>query len=527
MDHSDRAAPPEAPTPAADSPTPTIRWWPAVLILLAATLAVLAVHSTPNSLRSQVVIRVFQVVGVAAVAMVVWFWCFSRIALHIRWKTTAAALACLAVAAATLRVEGLSGDLTPVFSLRWARRAGIGVTTSNVGRPPTVEDHTLRTTPDDWPQFLGPNRNATLAGRTLRHDWQADPPREVWRIEVGAGWSSFAVVGDRVFTQEQRDQLEMVTCYALDNGQQVWAHGDEVRFSEFVAGDGPRATPTVHEGRVYAYGATGILNCLDATSGELIWTHDVVAEYAGKIPTWGKSCSPLVDGPHVVVSAGGPDDRSLVAFDRLSGDVAWTGGTDRASYSSPLRAKLADTDQIVIVGGTHAAGHDPETGRVLWEHPWHEGRPSVSQAVPIGADRVFLSAGYGHGCAMWQIDKQDGVFTVRELWANLNMKTKFTNVVVRDRYIYGLDNGILACIDVESGEQQWKRGRYGHGQIILAGDVILVQAESGAVHLVAANPDGHVELAELDALSDKTWNCPVVAGPYLLVRNDREAVCYE
>jgi outer membrane protein assembly factor BamB len=526
MENTDPDAQPSAASPVPDLPVAGVRWWPAAVIVLIAVLAIVAVHTAPGSLRAQVIIRILVVSGVAVVALAGWFWFFSRIPFNARWKTTAAILGCLALLAAAIRVEGLSGDLVPVLTFRWARRAGVAVPTKATSHAqPTAAAH-LQPTPHDWPQFLGPDRNATLANRSLRSDWQAHPPREVWRIDIGAGWSSFAVVGDYVFTQEQRDQLEMVTCYTLANGEQVWAHSDEVRFSDFVAGDGPRATPTVHQGRVYAFGATGILNCLDASTGELVWSHDVVAELNGSVPTWGKSCSPLVDGPRVVVSAGGDEDRSLVAFDLQAGDVVWTAGTDRSSYSSPLRATLAGVPQIVIVGASHTTAHDPETGEVLWERPWHDSHPNVSQAVPIGADRLFLSAGYGHGCALFAIEHPTEGFTARELWNNLHMKTKFTNVVVRDSYIYGLDNGILACIDAEKGEQQWKRGRYGHGQIILAGTVILVQAESGSVHLIEANPDRHVELASLDALSSKTWNCPVLAGQHLILRNDREAVCY-
>ncbi|MEZ6071002.1 MAG: PQQ-binding-like beta-propeller repeat protein [Pirellulales bacterium] len=319
----------------------------------------------------------------------------------------------------------------------------------------------------------------------------------------------------------------MTSCYDMATGAAAWTHADEARFSDFVAGDGPRATPTVHQGRVYAYGATGILNCLDASSGELIWTRNVYDESTDSLPRWGNSCSPLIDGSRVIVTAGGGDGGgALIAFDQLTGDIVWSGGDDGPSYSSPVMATLAGVRQILIVGATHLSGPDPETGAVLWRQPWHPEHPNVSQAVPLNGDRVFLSAGYGQGCAVFQLASGRDGWSVHELWANLGLKTKFTNVVVRRGHVFGLDGGILACLDAETGQQRWKAGRYGHGQIILVGDVILVLAESGSVHLVEANPERHLELGRLDAFDSKTWNCPVLSGRRLLVRNDREAACY-
>jgi outer membrane protein assembly factor BamB len=175
-------------------------------------------------------------------------------------------------------------------------------------------------------------------------------------------------------------------------------------------------------------------------------------------------------------------------------------------------------------------GHDPADGRILWEYSWPGNFPKCSQPVPLKEDRVFISAGYGAGCAMLQIQAgSGGSMTVEEVWRNQTMKTEFTNVVVRDRYLYGLDDGILACVDLATGQRKWKdrAGNYGYGQILLVGDLLLVQSQAGPVALVEATPTRFHELGQLDALHSKTWNNPVLAGKYLVVRNDREAACYE
>jgi outer membrane protein assembly factor BamB len=404
----------------------------------------------------------------------------------------------------------------------------------------------VSTTPHDFPAFLGPNRDQSITTVRLARDWDKNPPKEVWRHAVGLGWSGFAVVADYAVTQEQRDELEMVVCYDLKTGEGRWAHGDQVRVGTEGAfgGVGPRATPTIHGGRVFAVGASGILNCLELATGRLLWTKNIHEENQAKAVYWGTSGSPLIVDDLVIVSAGGENDNSLVAYRQVDGKLAWSGGSDAAAYASPALAKLGGLRQVLIVNEDWVAGHDAANGQVLWRFAW-PGKTnmdgSASQARVVGDDRVFVSKGYTRGAALYQFDaeklrqaRDSGNATEPKLIWNKTtnkktvLKTKHSNVCIRDGYVYGLDEDILQCVELATGRQRWKGGRYGQGQLLLIDDLLLVQAEDGRVLLVEANPEKHVELASIRALEgEPCWNCPALAGRYLLVRNKDEAACYE
>ncbi len=404
------------------------------------------------------------------------------------------------------------------------------------------------TTPSDYPRFLGNGYWAEVQGVRLETDWEAHPPKELWRQKIGAGWSAFSIVGNYAITQEQRGENELVTCYAIRTGELVWSHADAVRFDPggtgALGGIGPRATPTVFQQRVLTLGATGILNCLDARSGEKIWSHDTLAENGAENIMWGKSCSPLVvpskEGRElVIVSAGGPEGRSLVAYDLETGGEIWAIGDRRSSYASPIYAELLGQSQLIVINENFVTAHDVETGAVLWEHPWEgnsDANATVSQPVPLSGDRVFLSKGYGIGASLLQLARDsEGTIQVTPLWKpaiRVVMKTKMGNVVVQEDFIYGLDNGIMQCIDIETGKSQWKKRRrpaIGHGQIMLIGEVILAVSESGEVLLIDPSPKKYVELASIQALDVEkiTWNNGAFSSPYLLVRNAEEVACYE
>jgi outer membrane protein assembly factor BamB len=271
-----------------------------------------------------------------------------------------------------------------------------------------------------------------------------------------------------------------------------------------------------------------MLNCLDLKTGQRIWSKDIVKDNDSQIINWGLSGSPLALDSLIVVNAGGQNGKSLVAYHQATGARVWSGGNDRAAYSSPLVTTLAGLRQILIFNQNAVASHDPATGQVLWQQPWPSGSECVAQPVPLPGDRVFISSGYGIGCKLFQIARSDnGGLQVSLVWETNRLKAKFTNVVYRDGYIFGLDDGILVCLDPATGERKWKAGRYGHGQMISVGDLLLIQAESGEVVLVEANSAAPSELTRFAALAAKTWNNPALAGQYLLVRNDREAACYE
>ena len=377
-------------------------------------------------------------------------------------------------------------------------------------------------------QFLGPNRDGRVDDLSLFGDWVVSPPKELWRRPVGLGWTGFVVADGLAITQEQVGENELVTAYVLRTGQPVWAHTNRVRFQEFLGGDGPRSTPTIVGDRVYAFGGTGILDCLSLSSGQLLWSVDVLKTHSLRNDTWGKSSAPLVVDGRVIVSGGTSSEKGWLAYDAETGRLLWAANGEAASYASAVQVVLAGVKQILVTGPQAVAGLDPASGKAGWRFVWGNPKnPKCSQPVMLGNDRIFVSAGYGAGCAVFEVALAEGLFTTRELWRGKSMKTQFNNVAVREGHLYGLDDGFMACVDITTGKRLWKDGRYGSGQTLLVGNRVLVQSEPGWVALVEAKPSGFTELGRINALQSKTWNNPALAGRYLLVRNDQEAVCYE
>jgi outer membrane protein assembly factor BamB len=428
----------------------------------------------------------------------------------------------------SLRWDGsLGGSGIPRLRWIWAQSNEASLADLRVKGGKQVELSSNKDT--DYPQFLGRDRDGVVHGVALVRDWSYQPPKELWRKSIGLGWSAFAVAGDYAITQEQREDKELVVCYELKTGNAVWKHEHDVRFYDKQGGDGPRATPTIREGRVYSSGGTGILDCIDGATGKNIWTADTLADHQLTNLIWGKSCSPLVFEDKVIVSGGKEKRDCLLAYHRETGKPLWQAGDDAASYSSPALATFDGQKQILSVNAESVTGHDPEDGKVLWKFRWLGEMAKASQPVPLPGDRVFLSAGYKLGCVLLLVKRgSDGQWSAEPVWTGRNkMCTQFSNVVIAHNCAFGLDCRELACIDLEKGERKWKGKTYNFGQVLLAGDLIVVQAEDGYVALVEANPNEFREVARLPALHEKTWNNPVLSGPYLLLRNDREAVCYQ
>lgn len=471
-------------------------------------------------------------IALTCLLLVGWLAFFSGASIRARGAALGVLVLLALGAVCAVRIDNRSGDMVPSFTWRWTPKQDLAL----VGQTPAAgagSPHIELPAPSevDFPQFLGPRRNAVVEGLRLDRQWQVHPPRELWRQPIGAGWSAFAVVGDYAFTQEQRGQQEMVTCYEVRTGRLVWSHADAGRFTSVVSGDGPRSTPTIADGCALAMGPSGLLNCLDAASGRVRWSRNVLTDNEAVLPEtfWGKSCSPLVVDGLVVVSASGNRDRALVAYRLDDGTLAWHGGAGMTSYSSPMLATLAGRRQIIIVNEESVAAHDPADGRVLWEYAWTGIQPKVPQPLPLESDRLLLSAGYGVGCVMLHVQPGDERgFTVQPLWTSRELKPKLTNPVVHQQHAYGLDDGrALVCLDLATGRRTWRGGRYGHGQVLLADDVLLVQTESGELVMVEATPERFHEIARREVFSRTTWNTPALAGRHLLMRNDQEAVCLE
>lgn len=530
-------------------------WFP-LLVLLVAPLAGVAVWYWPSAWEHGNRMVTLMALGAGALLLLaLWLLFLSPFPKWLRVGTVGGFVVCsFLFLTVWVREVHFSGDMVPVFTFRWDKT-----------HDDVLEEHRRRQaegpapapgTPSpsahypEFSGFFGYKRDGVVTDTELDTDWKAKPPKKVWRQPVGGGYAGFVVLGDSAVTIEQRRDKEAVVCYDVNSGKESWVHSYPAHFQEKLGGPGPRATPALFSllddgeskgGRphVVTLGATGTLMSFDLGTGKPDWPEPVdVLKDNANLP-WGMAASPLIffnfDAGHLTkevivapgVQADGARGRAVLVYDAKSGKELRAFGNHRGAYSSPVTATLCGAEQLLVFDGDGLTGYDPKAGKELWHHPWVAMPPqfiNVAQPLVLDEDRVFISSGYDVGCAMLRI-KKDGKPEV--LWQNKLMRCKFTSPVYRDGYLYGLDEGILVCLDAKTGEQKWRDGRYGHGQILLADKHILVLSESGQLVLVEATPEGHRELGKFSALEGKTWNPPALSQGFAFVRNHTEMACYE
>lgn len=380
---------------------------------------------------------------------------------------------------------------------------------------------------DFWVDFRGPGRLGHYAEKPILTNWPANGLQRLWKQPVGGGYASLVIGGGLAYTIEQRRDQEFVVAYDVATGRERWTSSYPAHFSESMGGDGPRTTPVYDEGRLYSLGAEGEFRCLEARTGKVIWRKNILEENGASNLTWAQSSSPLIVDNKVIVLPGGPNGKSVVAYDKLTGNPIWSSQDDEQSYTAPMLVTLNGKRQVLVVSALRVMGLDPENGALLWEYPWvTEYHINASQPIVVGANRFFISAGYGHGAALVELTPDGDKFQAKTVWQNNRMKNKFNSSVLYEGHVYGMDEAILACIDVQTGAQKWKGGRYGYGQLLLAGSHLVVLTEQGEVVLVKADPSSHQEIARFSAIDGKTWNHPAIAGGILFVRNTAEMAAF-
>jgi outer membrane protein assembly factor BamB len=454
-------------------------------------------------------------------AFVIWAVATRRLPDRTRRIAMVATVLVAAGAWTLVRTDGIDGDHVFRFAWRWSKSAEQLLLArggdASIALPSAA---TVGEAGALWPGFRGSGRDGVVRGVRIATDWSLSPPAELWRRPIGPGWSSFAVRGDLVYTQEQRGDHEVVACYHATTGRPVWRHHDAARFFEANSGAGPRATPSVDDGRVYALGATGILNALDAGDGAVVWSRNAASDAGTDIPGWGFTSSPLVVGDLVVVDAG-----KLAAYDLVTGEPRWFGPANAVTYSSPHLATLDGVTQVLLLRAGGATSVSPADGSLLWEHSW----PGFTITQPaLTGDGDILFGANEHGTRRIAVAQGPGGWTAEERWTSTGLKPYFNDFVVHDGHAFGFDGRILASIDLATGERTWKGGRYGSGQLVLLKDqgLLLVLSEKGELALVEATPDRFTELARVPAIEGKTWNHPVLVDDVLLVRNGREMAAF-
>jgi len=423
-----------------------------------------------------------------------------------------------------LRTDGMTGDVNQDITWRWTgTHEERLLAQSDDELQDILTTSMIDTLKVSWGGFRGSNRDAVVHNVQIETDWSAMPPVELWRRPIGPGISSFAVLGDFFYTQEQRGEKEVVACYNLSTGKPVWKHDDTARFWDSHAGAGPRGTPTVSNGRIYSLGPTGILNVLNAGDGKVVWTRNAVSDTDVEIPEWGLSSSPLVVDSVVIVAVVG----KLVAYDLNLGDPLWFGPDGGEGYSSPHLVTIDGVDQVLLMSGNGVIGIAPDDGSQLWNYVWPPGARIVQPALTADGD-LLIGGGQLNGIRCISVTQDSEGWTIEERWTSKRLKPYYSDFVVHKGHVYGFNGSRLACIDVEKGDRNWTGGRYGHGQLLLLADqdMILVVSEKGELALAMAIPDEFKELARIPAIEGKTWNHPVLVGDILVIRNSQEMVAF-
>jgi outer membrane protein assembly factor BamB len=425
-----------------------------------------------------------------------------------------------------LRTGGFTGDFDHDFAWRWSKTHEERLLTQAADEPAGTEILPAPIAASNgayWPGFRGSNRDGIVRGVRIATDWSNSRPVELWRRQIGPGWSSFAVQGDRLYTQEQRGEHEIVSCYHLTTGKPVWRHRDAARFWESNAGPGPRGTPTLSNGRVYSLGATGVLNALDASNGSVVWSRNAASDTKTKVPGWGFTSSPLVVDDIVIVATAG----NLAAYNIDTGEPRWFRLDGGVGYSSPHLATIGGVVQILLLNGAGAISVAPADGTLLWQYPLSSNTRIVQPALTADGD-VLVHDGEANGMRRLAVAHGSSGWTAKERWISEGLNPYFNDFVVHKGHAYGFDASNLACIDLNDGNRKWKGGSYGHGQLVLLADqdALLVLSEKGELALVGANPNQFTEFSRFKAIEGKTWNHPVVVGDVLLARNGVEMVAY-
>ena len=379
----------------------------------------------------------------------------------------------------------------------------------------------------DWPQWRGPRQDGISLESGLLSEWPEGGPPELWRVKLGNGYSPTAVVDNRAYTMFGDDDGEYVVCIDVADGRTVWQVTSDGPFENSYGG-GPRAMPTVHEGRVYTVGATGAALCLDARSGEKVWGLNVFSEFGCENLEWGLSASPVIVEDKVIVVTNGSDGKSLAALDKDTGKTIWTSLDDKAGYSTPLIIDLDNEKRLVVMTGVAMVGVAPEDGRELWRYPW-ETNLDANIATPIFHDgRLFISSGYDTGSGLFELVVKEGQVELNLLWRSKKMKNLFTSSILIDGFVYGFHNTIFTCLDFETGEVQWSHRGFNRGSVLSADGKLIIFGERGTLALAKISPEAYEEVSSVKIFKgNKLWSIPTLSRGRLFVRNDEELICLD
>jgi outer membrane protein assembly factor BamB len=385
--------------------------------------------------------------------------------------------------------------------------------------------------PLEWPAWRGSQGDGISSETGLLSDWTHDQPKESWRVPLGLGFSAIAVSNGVLYTEVGEEDEGAEYCVALsgETGEEIWRHriGD---LYKSAIGDGPRATPAVNSGKVYAVSAHGDLWCLDVIDGRPLWNLDLYERFPAERPLYGVSSSPVIYRDLLLYNVGGRDGSSLVALDKDSGELRWASADDAPGYSTAIVARIADRTQAIFFTGEGAVGVSPDKGTVLWRYDW-ETFGNANAATPVvGQDHVFISSGYGAGAALIQISQEGRRYTAAKVWENPQIQNQYSSAILWQGYLYGFSGGVLTCVDFESGEIVWRKRGFQHGSLLAVNaGYMLVLGYRCSLALVELAPQGYREHGRVQAFSEdaRCLTVPSVANGELFIRNESEIVAFD
>lgn len=380
---------------------------------------------------------------------------------------------------------------------------------------------------NDWPQWRGPNRDGISNETGLLKSWPEGGPKVIWTAPSGDGYSGISISQGRFYTMYNQGENEIVVCLDAVTGKEIWRFRSDSKYRNQF-GNGPRSTPTVDSELVFTLGAKGKLYALNAKLGAKVWGHDLRKEYGGKMPTWGVSTSPLVEGNLLLVDVGGKNGYGIVAFNKENGKVVWKSKTQLPGYSAPIPVTVNGIRQIIFFTGTSLISVSPKDGKQYWRYPWRTSY-DVNAATPIfiPPDKVFASSGYDKGAVVLKMKTTNGTVQIEEIWKSRVMRNHFSSSILHGNHLYGFDEATLKCVDVNTQEKKWAKRGFGKGSLIYADGHLIVLSERGKLVLIKATPTEYIEKASAKVFKGKCWTVPTLVNGKLYIRNQKEILCLD
>ena len=388
----------------------------------------------------------------------------------------------------------------------------------------------LRDLSTNWNQFRGPKRNGHIPAQTIPIDW-TKPAKERWSTTCGLGHSSIVTSGKLVVTMEQEQEQELLIARSLEDGSQVWRVAENTKWHDMFSGTGPRSTPTLYMGKIYALFTNGRLCRVDANTGTVEWNIPVIPDDY-EFPEWGLSISPLIWNDMIILSLGG-ESAAAKAYSIETGEQLWKSQlVGKGVYLSPEILRLLGEDHLLVSVVGKIVSLDPRNGKTLWEKPWKIfiNNVQIAQPIPVSSNSFVLAAGYGKGAECFIVAREPGSvkYRVESSWTSKNLKAKFSNPVFKNGYIYGFSENLLVCLEAKTGKLMWRGKKYSYGRILLLDQKLLILGHSGVLSVIDASPEKFHEVSSRQLLGNaRCWNGPAFVNGYLLARNGEQIACFD